>query len=466
MFELKKYRSIIDIILYLLIVFFVFNFRVNSNFSFLVSEFLFCFYLIGIILILRSGVLKYIYEPPVFFIFFLFVYEFLKFPYYFGYDTAAHLVSSTGISATRKPMSDFYSTSVYLLLYQILCLAILFFTYFLIRKKAEVEFRPSAVEIKKENALFYFSLLLFLFAAVRVLMLTGGNFLFLLTRRSGNSEANDIVKDNYIVALSCATVLIAIPILAGIKAFAGKPWRSLLFLYIPNIILEYIITGNRGVALYSVLIFIIIVSLKRKFSIIKISFVGFAIIMAFSILGLVRRSSSNTDNIVQNIKEQSDVEDQWYYELTSYQVQLRDEAVYNATPITGILTGESYLNIIFFPLPSSMVGDLKPKFLDVIVADIFYNRNDVGLPLNAMGESYLNFGVFGCLVFIVIGSIMAGITNFLSAKGSIKFFCLSLVLCFYAQAWSTTYIVYVLQYTILLYVPIKLIKVKKLGYAK
>lgn len=466
MFELKKYRSIIDILLYLLIVFFLFNFRVNSDFSFLISEFLFCFYLIGIVLILRSGVLKYVYEPPVFFIFFLFIYEFLKFPYYFGYDTASHLVASTGISATRKPMSDFYSTSAYLLLFQILCLGILFGTYFLIRKKKEVEFSPFAVSIKKENALLYFSLFLFLFAAVRVLMLTGGNLLFLVTRRSGNSEANDIVRDNYIVALSSATVLIAIPILAGIKAFAGKPWRSLLFLYVPNIILGYLITGNRGVALYSVLIFVIIVSLRRKFSIVKISVVGFAVIMAFSILGLVRRSSSNTDNIIQNIKEQSDVEDQWYYELTAYQLQLRDEAVYNATPITGILTGESYLNLVFFPFPSSVVGDLKPKFLDIIVAETFYNRDDVGLPLNAMGESYFNFGVFGCLIFILLGALMAGITNFLSAKGSIKFFCMSMVLCFYAQTWSTTYIVYVLQYTILLYIPVKLIKIKKLGYAK
>jgi oligosaccharide repeat unit polymerase len=363
-------------------------------------------------------------------------------------------------------MGDFYSTSAYLLLYQILCLAILFGTYFLIRKKREAKLTQIAVSVSKENALLYFSVFLFLFAAIRVVMLTGGNFLFLLTRRSGNSDAGDIVKENYLVALSSATVLIAIPILAGIKAFAGKPWKKLLFLYIPNIILVYIITGNRGVALYSVLIFVIIVSLKRKFSIIKISFVGFALIIAFSILGLVRRSSSSTDNIVQSIKEQSDVEDQWYYELTSYQLQLRDEAVYNATPVTGTLTGESYLNIVFFPLPSSAAGDLKPKLLDLIVANVFYNRSDVGLPLNAMGESYLNFGIFGSLVFILLGAIMAGITNFLSASGSIKFYCMSLVLCFYAQTWSSTYIVYVLQYTLLLYIPIKLIKVGKAKYAK
>ena len=133
----------------------------------------------------------------------------------------------------------------------------------------------------------------------------------------------------------------------------------------------------------------------------------------------------------------------------------------NASKV-GYLYGKTYLNLVFFPFPRAVLGDLKPNFTDREVAVNFWNRFDVGLPLNSMTESYYNFGYFGVFVFMIMGVVMAKLTIYISKNKFLIIKCMAIVLLFYAQTWSTTYLVYVLQYIVVIYFPLKLSKFKSL----
>ena len=83
MFEFDKYQKILTVLFYATALFFLFNFKFEGSFEYIISEIAFVGYCLYILTILRSGIFKYIYEPPVFFLLFSFIYEVLKFPYYF-----------------------------------------------------------------------------------------------------------------------------------------------------------------------------------------------------------------------------------------------------------------------------------------------------------------------------------------------------------------------------------------------
>lgn len=183
-----------------------------------------------------------------------------------------------------------------------------------------------------------------------------------------------------------------------------------------------------------------------------------AAVILFSFLGLIRRSFTDTKNIFENIQSRTQVEDEWYYELSGYQLQLRDEMVFANADRAGFLLGDSYLNLVFFLVPRSIMGDSKPPFIDFQVCTKFWGRDDIGLPLNAMGEAYFNFGYFGILVFVLIGFIMAKITLWFSNNHSAVIKYVGVVLLFYSETWCTTYLVYALLSCIVLSLALRFIK--------
>lgn len=234
----------------------------------------------------------------------------------------------------------------------------------------------------------------------------------------------------------------------------------MLVIYIPAMILAYIVSGGRGPIIYSIASVFIILSAKRdfSFSIVKLSVISGAVILLFSFLGLIRRSFTDTSNILENIQSRTEVEDQWYYELSGYQLQFRDENVFANADRAGFLLGNSYLNLVFFLVPRSVMGDSKPPFIDFQVCTNFWGRDDIGLPLNAMGEAYYNFGYFGILVFVLLGFIMARITLGLSNSRSMIIKYVGVVLLFYSETWCTTYLVYALLSTIVISLALRFVK--------
>ena len=464
MFEFDKYQKILTVLFYATALFFLFNFKFEGSFEYIISEIAFVGYCLYILTILRSGIFKYIYEPPVFFLLFSFIYEVLKFPYYFKYSSVQSIVSAAGLGRPKFQIADYYGNSALLLLYQIICITILMYVYQLIKnKQAKTGVTRDAtrqVYITKENKITFICVLFLLGGAIGLYSVTGGNLLFLLTRRAGNEEAGKILKDNAMISFSAAFVLIIIPIIIGFKSISNKSWKHLLIIYIPAMVLAYIVSGGRGPIIYSIASVFIILSAKKdfSFSIIKLTVISGSVIILFSFLGLIRRSFTDTSNILENIRSRTEVEDQWYYELSGYQLQFRDEMVFANADRAGFLLGNSYLNLVFFLVPRSVMGESKPPFIDFQVCTRFWGRDDIGLPLNAMGEAYFNFGYFGILVFVLLGFIMAKITLWLSNSSSTVIKYVGVVLLFYAETWCTTYLVYALLSCIVLSLALRFVK--------
>lgn len=460
MFELKKYKNLIDISFYLVLFFLIFNFKFENDETFIFCQILYCGYLLMILQFLRSSLFKYVYEPPVFFLFFSFIYEFLKFPYYFKYTSVQNLVEASNLISPAFPIKNYYENSSFLLVYQTICILILLLFYFVSRKKNKFTI-PSEIPVFKTDRVFtVLCSFLLIITFLALYSLTNGDLLVLLSRRSGNDEAAELLSANYLISFSSTFNLITLPILIGIRLHLNQTWRNLLLIYLPTMILSYLTTGARGFIIYSILSLFILFSFKKNITITtsRILFLGISAVLIFSVLGLVRRSASDTANVFENIKNRSETEKEWYLELSGYQLQFRDEMVFANAHRVGFLYGKTYLNLIFFPIPRSVIGDVKPDFIDSEVAKNFWRRQDVGLPLNSMTESYYNFSYFGFFVFVILGTVMAKISLYISSNRSMINTFMAIVLLFYAQTWSTTYLVYVLQYIIIATVIIKFMK--------
>ena len=462
-FAINKYRKYFKIINAFVFVFCIFNFKIDGDFNFIISETLFVIYINLIFLVLSSSIFNYLYEPPVFFLIFAFIYEFLKFPFYFGFSSPENFVSFSGLLNSKHRVADYYGSAALMLIYEIICIATLLIAYLLVRKNIKkIDFNLPIYKFKNAGSIIFVVILLGTFSALYLYKVTGGNFLYLLSRRSGNSDALKLLKDNFLLSLFSNLILVLIPLYLSTKLLDGsKNWKRVLWLYLPAIILSFLITGARGFTIYSIGTTLILIFSFKKIPIrVFLPFIPLLFIV-FAVLGLLRRSSNTSKgNFSDNIQEQKTMNDSWYYELASYQLQLRDELVFSNLQSSDLLFGESYLNLVFFPIPHDWIGDNKPQFIDAYVAETFWGRTDIGLPLNSMTESYFNFRYFGILIFIIMGAIMASITNSLTRVGNLMRQSLVIILLVYAQTWSTTELVYIFQFLVFI-VPLMLLITEK-----
>jgi len=135
--------------------------------------------------------------------------------------------------------------------------------------------------------------------------------------------------------------------------------------------------------------------------------------------------------------------------------------VFDNLKASNILFGETYLNILLFWVPREWIGDLKPQFLDAEVAQRFWGRDDIGLPLTSMGEAYFNFSYAGVLIFIIFGIVMGKITNYLHNQRKVLYCAVAIVLMVYAQTCTTSQLTYIFQFLIILFPFLSYIRVKE-----
>jgi oligosaccharide repeat unit polymerase len=358
-------------------------------------------------------------------------------------------------------VNDYYASSCLMYVYQFFCISFLFIIYNLFKKKNEIK-QNIQFSIRRPFLIIYFILLLIVIGAISLYVSTRGNIFLYLARRSGNIEDTAYLDDvSYLYNLSTKLPLILIPIAVSLYIEMNRKWNRIIWLLLPCIVLSYLMSGVRGNAIYSIIsVLIVLFSLKQiQFSLIKTSILAVTLVIAFGFFGTLRRSFSDTKTL--ELKSKIEENKEWYYELSSYQLQLRDEMVMEYADKVGYLHGTSYLNIIFFPIPKSIAGDLKPVFLDRTVAIQFWKMNWTALPLNAMMESYYNFGYFGIVVFFILGFLMATWTNYLVQYPSTLYISFSIVVLIFIQAWSSTYIVYSAQYALITIALFKIMKITK-----
>jgi oligosaccharide repeat unit polymerase len=460
-YVITPYQKYIDSVIIVLILFSVWNFKWEENLSFVLCQIIWTAYLLFIFLLLKSKQLKYFFEPPIYFLLFAILYELPKFPYIFKLIKIRQFLTDNYLGNPVHKVNDYYASSCLMYVYQFFCISFLFIIYNVFKKKNEIK-QNIRFSIRRPFLIIYFILLLIVIGAISLYVNTRGNIFLYLARRSGNLEDTAYLDDvSYLYTLSTNLPLILIPIAVSLFIEMNRKWNKIIWLLLPCITLSYLMSGVRGNAIYSILsVIIVLFSLKQiQFSLLKASFLVVTLVLAFGFFGTLRRSFSDTNTIelTSKIKENKE----WYYELSGYQLQLRDEMVMEYADKVGHLHGSSYMNIIFFPIPKSIVGDLKPVFLDRTVAIQFWKMDWTALPLNAMMESYYNFGYGGIMVFFILGFLMANWTNYLVLHPSTLFISFSIVVLIFLQAWSSTYIVYSSQYAIITIVLFKIMKISK-----
>jgi oligosaccharide repeat unit polymerase len=227
----------------------------------------------------------------------------------------------------------------------------------------------------------------------------------------------------------------------------GKSWIPLFTLYIPIGFLAFAISGSRGYIIFSIVTSLLIVANLSKVGLkVFLPIVPF-IFFGFALLGVLRRSSetSKGSSISENVSENTSKSTNWYLELASYQLQMRDEMVFDKLDNFNMLYGLSYLNLLTFWIPRDWLGGAKPKFTDAYVDEEFWGRTDIGLPLNSMIESYFNFSYFGVFIFFVLGFVMAGIYNQIDWNQNIYQKCFFVIYLVNGQTYTTSTLVFLLQ---------------------
>ena len=460
-YSISPYQKYIDYLIAGLIIFTIWNFKWEANFTFISCQILWLSYLTFILFLLKSKSLVYIYEPPIYFLLFSFIYELPKFHYIFKLIEINQFLVDNYLGNPVLKVGDYYASSCAMYIFQFLCISCLFLSYNFYNKKKIINNNVS-FSIERPQAIVYFIIVLLVTATISLYTTTNGNIYLYLARRSGNLEDTEFLENvSYLFNLSSKLPLILLPVAISLYVRLNFKWNYLTWFFLPAAILSYLMSGVRGNIIYSLIAILLLLFLfkKIKFSLTKSVLIGITIILAFGFFGTLRRSFFDTDNIAFNSKITENKE--WYYELSGYQLQLRDEMVHEYATKVGLLNGSSYLNILFFPVPKSIVGKYKPIFLDKTVAIKFWRMDWTALPLNAMGEAYYNFGYAGIFVFIIIGSIMASWTNWLTKNPFTMYISFSIVILIFLQALSSTYIVYCLQYSLISMLLFSVMKVHK-----
>lgn len=255
---------------------------------------------------------------------------------------------------------------------------------------------------------------------------SNGNIFYFLSRRLGNQDAQELVSSKYIFVL----VNIWCIYFTGYQIIIKRKSRDIAILLIIYSYL-FLFNGSRGVLAYS-LAFILwglwregIVKTRRIAPIVLIIGIG------FSYLGLVRNRDEN-----RSLEELS---------ASSYQAQLRDEHTFNRWYDSNtFLLGTSYFNLVTFPIPRAVLGDLKPVMLDGVIAKRVFGRDDLGMPVHPVTESFINFGYLGLVIFVAFGVILKFIDNI---KAKADFYPIAFSL-FLSSTLFSTYIIYALQFLV------------------
>lgn len=365
------------------------------------------------------------------------MYELPKFPYYLD----SNVVNLLSLKSHIYSVSYFPDSSIYYLSYTLLVCVFLFIFEFLILRTKKNSQNISIVVNKALNE--YLTKTVFLCLGISTLyflFVSKSDYLFLLSSRGGNEQAEVIKKESYFFIV---IIIYSISILPGIIINKGRKYVS-IFIFSSSLL--YLYTGSRGFVVYGILsclISWIYTYRKVPYKFITISLV--IISLSFSLLGIVRKSTEELS--LDNIKEE--ISSQEVSAFSSYQLQMRDELIfYNIDKIDDF-----YLSSVFSPvlmlLPRSLIGDLKPNMIDGELATKVWGRDDIGLPINLSTELIINFGFFGFLFLFPLIAFLLYLKD-LSMRYGLIYFYISLMV--FSQTFLSSKLVYTIQIIVIFFV--------------
>lgn len=332
-------------------------------------------------------------DPTLLLIVSIILYELPKLEWYLGLYTITE-IESIALSSFVFRGVDYFNGSVLYLLYTNLCVFIILITSAFCDKNYHYE-NYSVIDNKK--SIFYLYMFFGLFVIGAFLKYSNFNILYLLSSRQGVSEAKAVKNSMYFFTLLCFTLQILFIRLISVEhSFSRKALSYLMFLML--CITSYLLTGSRGFTVYSILA-IYIFKVNHNGCINWKSLISLSIIVAlsFSILGVIR--NTNIDDIsVDSIA--SSYQENKTSSLSSYQLQLRDELIFDKSDKIESYYFSFYLSPLTSIFPREVIGDFKLPMIDGVIAKDIWERNNIGLPVNSTTESFLSYKYLGVFMFV------------------------------------------------------------------
>lgn len=286
-----------------------------------------------------------------------------------------------------------------------------FMGYFLTRRLKVYKYY--FVGENKSNRKLFFVFIVSIISLYFVSKWAGGINSLLLQRGIARSE-------RYLNQSDSGILVIAVRMLSYLcvawLAVNFKSWRNPLFLviFICSILMGFIVSGSRGSMVLPVIIALVIIFATNNFKSIPYFKLIFISLFMLFVLGLATefRESSQGKSSVGEVQIDTNPLDKVISTLDTMSVYAVDGdgsfAILSKVPkYKEYLYGESYLSILFAPIPSALLPFDKPKAGGAHTAQVFYNTNENTIPPKHLGESFWNFSYFGVFfVGLVYGMVV------------------------------------------------------------
>lgn len=198
------------------------------------------------------------------------------------------------------------------------------------------------------------------------------------------------------------------------EAFRKPPF---IICAVISLSLGFIVSGSRGSVIIGFCTFLIIWVLHhRKTPILRAGLIAVVAFFLVGVLGMLR-SSGTEGEVDTTVITEFDLQE------TAESTQHEVEQIAQASGYTGVMTtvpdridylrGESYIGMALFFVPRAVWPE-KPRGIGGIYGERIAGRSPGGgaVPVNATGEAYWNFGIYGVVVvFWIFGLLHALAAN-------------------------------------------------------
>lgn len=369
------------------------------------------------------------------------LYELPKFSYYLSFGN----YQIRGLYSFVFEFNNVFDSSLTYLIYTIICVWFGILSELILRSITKDPIKLPDVKLKtisRSNLLLksiWLSSLFCLFLSIVYLLISSkGDLLYFLTARAGNSDAQILKSSSYIFILMLMYCLCVSPYLITKKIRFSK------VVLLISCIFMYLYTGSRGFIIYALvsLLFCKVYNEKKVPYFLLIGSV-FLLLLMFSFMGVLRKESNevNLDSMLNNEKSLSSST------LSSYQLQLRDELIFSNIDKLDDFKLKSVFSPILMLFPRAILGDLKPKMIDGVVAKKVWGRDDVGLPINLSTELILNFGYGGFLYLLPLIGFLIKLQNISKNLNATELYISVMII---SQTFLSSKLVYSFQIVVLI----------------
>ncbi|HHW4416164.1 oligosaccharide repeat unit polymerase [Citrobacter freundii] len=383
-------------------------------------------------------------DPVLLFFVAIFLYEIPKLLWYLGFYSEDEVQRSALTSFNIKNV-DYINGSAWYLIYTIIAMLIV-----LISSSLNIKFECTDryYSLPNQSVRYFSYIIISFFVVVLFLASTDGRLLYFLSARQGDLGAKDLRDGLYfLTAISISMLYLFVYAYVCQVSRVKKAFLSLCFALISIIV--FLITGSRGFIVYGVVsYFIYLINENGDVPWIKLIFLTIVIAMSFSVMGILRNipiDSLSIDSIVLFYSENNDSQS-----LGEYQMQLRDELIFDRSDIIEPYYFDFIISPITSIIPKSVIGSFKMPMIDGVIAKDIWGRYDIGLPVNVTTEAFLSFKFMGFLLFIPLGIFLRLFYLYMVHKSNFVYVYIPIMIL--SQTFLTSKLFFVMQVAIIMVV--------------